>query len=152
MHKVKYEIEAKPTIYNHRQYRSRLEARWAAMFDFIGWDFEYEPEPLKTWSPDFLLTEALGGVYIEVKPYSLWSDELMHKLYPYCGSHRIGLIADDLITNENQFFIGKYFNKHVHRDKLLLKDLGTPYYGPMNQNLINRLWIESANKVMYLKP
>ncbi len=56
-----YDIQAKPTIYNNRLYRSRLEARWAAMFDFIGWDFEYEPEPLKTWSPDFLLTQALGG-------------------------------------------------------------------------------------------
>ncbi len=76
----------------------------------------------------------------------------MHKLWPYCGTHRVGLIADGITIEENQFFIGKYFNKEAHADKILLKDLGTPYYGRMDQRLINKLWIESANKVMYLKP
>lgn len=29
-----------PTTYQHTLFRSRLEARWAAFFDLVGWRFE----------------------------------------------------------------------------------------------------------------
>lgn len=57
-----------PTRYNGRQYRSRLEARWAAFFDQLGWPFEYEPYDLGSWSPDFLLRGASRPILVEVKP------------------------------------------------------------------------------------
>jgi hypothetical protein len=43
-----------PTTYNGIRFRSRLEARWAAYFDFRGdikWD--YEPLEMPGWIPDF---------------------------------------------------------------------------------------------------
>lgn len=60
-------MHAIPTMYRNRVYRSRLEARWAAMFDSLGWRYEYEPFDLAGWIPDFIL---LGerNVLVEVKP------------------------------------------------------------------------------------
>lgn len=56
-----------PTLYRGRQYRSRLEARWAAMFDLLGWAYEYEPYDLNGWIPDFVLM-GKRNVLVEVKP------------------------------------------------------------------------------------
>ena len=72
-----YSIPAIPTMYRGRLYRSRLEARWAAFFDLLGWQHEYEPFDLAGWIPDFLLrgigrrrdgTEYVNNVLVEVKP------------------------------------------------------------------------------------
>ncbi len=147
---MKYDIAAKPTLYEGRLYRSRLEARWAAFFDFIRWDFEYEPEPLATWSPDFLITDYLGGMYLEIKPYSLWDDALMNKIKAYTPFHKCGLLAEEITVEENKFYIGKQFTKNDN--KLLFKDLAVPYYGSFTPTKIKMLWSEAANKVMYLKP
>lgn len=65
-----YTIAAIPTVYRGRRYRSRLEARWAAFFDLLGWKAEYEPFDLGGWSPDFLLTGPYGcSALVEVKPF-----------------------------------------------------------------------------------
>jgi hypothetical protein len=50
-----YTMKAIPTIYSGVRFRSRLEAKWAAFFDRIGWPWEYEPFDLEGWAPDFLL-------------------------------------------------------------------------------------------------
>ena len=57
-----------PTKYAGVQFRSRLEARWAAFFDLIGWKWEYEPFDLDGYIPDFLLTDFLRPTIVEVKP------------------------------------------------------------------------------------
>lgn len=44
-----------PTIYNGIRMRSRLEARWAAFFDAVGWQWQYEPVDLEGYVPDFVL-------------------------------------------------------------------------------------------------
>ena len=62
-----YTIAAIPTLYRGRMYRSRLEARWAAFFDRLGWTYEYEPFDLGKWSPDFLLPGL--NLMVEVKPF-----------------------------------------------------------------------------------
>lgn len=36
-------IAAIPTTYRGTRFRSKLEARWAATFDHLGWYWEYEP-------------------------------------------------------------------------------------------------------------
>ena len=74
-----YEITAIPTIYAEVLFRSRLEARYAAFFDFAEWEWEYEPLDLKGWIPDFLVTipcdcDECGArrghrLLAEVKPY-----------------------------------------------------------------------------------
>lgn len=74
---MNYTIASIPTIYRGRRYRSRLEARWAAFFDLLGWAAEYEPNDLGSWSPDFELRSQSGGepVLVEVKPISLKREE-----------------------------------------------------------------------------
>lgn len=59
-----------PTMYMDRQYRSQLEARWARLFDLVGWKYEYEPYPLKGWIPDFILIGKTGEILVEVKPFT----------------------------------------------------------------------------------
>jgi hypothetical protein len=52
-------IEAKPTKYKGTLFRSRLEARWAVVFDELGIRYQYEPKifhyGLVTYLPDFYL-------------------------------------------------------------------------------------------------
>lgn len=56
-----------PTTYAGVNFRSRLEARWAAFFDLAGWPWEYEPFDLDGWIPDFRLIGKKPAL-IEVKP------------------------------------------------------------------------------------
>jgi hypothetical protein len=51
-------MRAIPTIYRQVKFRSRLEARWAAMFDMLGWHWEYEPLDLPGWIPDFMVNRT----------------------------------------------------------------------------------------------
>ncbi|MCZ7887123.1 hypothetical protein [Agrobacterium salinitolerans] len=62
-----YDIASIPTRYNHVQFRSRLEARWAAFFDIVGWKWDYEPLDLRGWTPDFLIRGKVPAL-VEVKP------------------------------------------------------------------------------------
>ena len=60
-------IKAIPTEYNDVQFRSRLEAKWAAFFDLLEWEWEYEPCDFDGWIPDFLL-KLDSPIFVEVKP------------------------------------------------------------------------------------
>lgn len=78
-------IEAIPSWYNGKKFRSRLEAHWARLFDALGWDWQYEPEinfpkvPLGRWLPDFrILTYRLAPVLVEVKPVEWIGDLATH--------------------------------------------------------------------------
>lgn len=57
-----------PTKYGFVNFRSRLEARWAAFFDLCGWSWTYEPFDLPGWIPDFELSGPAGSCLVEVKP------------------------------------------------------------------------------------
>src|SRR5262249_22455242 len=52
------QYNAIPTTYKSVNFRSRLEAKWAAMFDLLKWEWHYEPIDLNGWIPDFLLTKT----------------------------------------------------------------------------------------------
>jgi hypothetical protein len=56
-----------PTRYGGVQFRSRLEARWAAFFDLARWRWQYEPFDLNGWIPDFRLCGKVPAL-VEVKP------------------------------------------------------------------------------------
>lgn len=56
-----------PTKYDGIEYRSRLEARWAAFMMNIGWDIVYEPFDGDGYIPDFLV-QGNRPMLIEVKP------------------------------------------------------------------------------------
>lgn len=63
-----------PTKYDGTQFRSRLEARWAAFFGLVGWRWEYEPLDLNGWIPDFALIGKKETTLVEVKPVA-WRDD-----------------------------------------------------------------------------
>jgi hypothetical protein len=56
--------------YAGTEFRSKLEAAWAALFDAKGWAWEYEPEAVNGWTPDFLLAIGAGKYLVEVKYYA----------------------------------------------------------------------------------
>lgn len=65
-------IKSKPTVYAGVRFRSRLEAKWAAFFDLMGFNWEYEPtEEFGDWIPDFKIATKFGCVFVEVKPKSV---------------------------------------------------------------------------------
>ena len=55
------------TTYDGIEYRSRLEARWAAFMKNIGWDIVYEPFDGDGYIPDFLV-QGSRPMLVEVKP------------------------------------------------------------------------------------
>ncbi len=68
-----------PTSYGGTRFRSRLEARWAAFFDLMGWEWEYEPADLNGWIPDFSLRTS-PTVYVEVKPTKVFLEDVAAKM------------------------------------------------------------------------
>lgn len=56
-----------PTTYADTNFRSRLEARWGALFDLAGWAWVYEPVDGDGYIPDFAI---LGDAtfLVEIKP------------------------------------------------------------------------------------
>jgi hypothetical protein len=58
-----------PTTYNGVQFRSRLEAKWAAFFDLLGWRWHYEPLDLDGWIPDFLIEPFPGDFHPKSSKY-----------------------------------------------------------------------------------
>lgn len=60
-----YTIKSHPTSYGGVNFRSRLEATWAAFFDLADIPWSYEPLDLNGWVPDFVL---YGQIAVEVKP------------------------------------------------------------------------------------
>lgn len=62
------QIKAKPGVFKGTEYRSRLEIIWAAFFDHMGIEFEYEPRrydlPSGSYLPDFFLKNVR---YVETK-------------------------------------------------------------------------------------
>lgn len=64
-----------PTIYRDTRFRSRLEARWAALFDLLGWPWVYEPIDAEGYIPDFLI-QGERPFFIEVGPCITRADYL----------------------------------------------------------------------------
>ncbi len=54
-------------MYRDTRFRSRLEARWAAFFDLVGWRWTYEPFDTDGWIPDFLIHGEVP-LLVEVGP------------------------------------------------------------------------------------
>jgi hypothetical protein len=67
-----------PTLYKNVLFRSRLEARWAAVFDAFGWPWAYEPIDLEWYVPDFILRFPAGPLVVEVKPETQLADLATH--------------------------------------------------------------------------
>lgn len=83
---MEYTIKAKPTLYKGIEFRSRLEARWAAFFDLLEWKWEYEPCDFNGWYPDFVIFGKVDygksgrNIYVEVKPIIEFSREVGNRM------------------------------------------------------------------------
>ena len=92
-------------LQNHRSYRSRLEARWAAFFDRLGWKYEYEPFDLPGWSPDFMLF-GKHPILVEVKPVVSFPDSAAVKILealsqaPDIECSELLIVGASLLTSE----------------------------------------------------
>ncbi len=174
-----YKYKAIPTKYNGIQYRSRLEAKWAAFFDIIKWKFTYEPYDLNKWSPDFKLTTETGQNFlVEVKPQELVNISLRLKIGEASN------FADGmLIVNDSPFdypypncigltsLLGKTKNSKEEEDFEFCTSVimnihgeGLGIYNLCNYNdevhsrfdteteFCLPMWTEATNQVMFLKP
>lgn len=70
-----------PTMYHGTAFRSRLEARWAAMFDLLRWDWTYEPFDTPGWIPDFLI-QGPRPFLVEIGPCVTRDDYLAKATKP----------------------------------------------------------------------
>lgn len=80
-------MEAIQTRYAGCHFRSRLEARWAVLFDALGVGWEYEPQgfmtPAGPYLPDFHLPCYLPGhhsLWVEIKGGAPLSDTEWQKI------------------------------------------------------------------------
>lgn len=96
--KFEYSV-AIQTRFDGRHFRSRLEAKWAVFFKYIGLAYQYEPEGFALvsgdrYQPDFLLPDVYlrrgtPGLYLEVKPVAAAIAPLF-ETYSEFGSGRRG--------------------------------------------------------------
>ena len=85
-------IKAKPTLYRGVEYKSMLEAKWAAFFDILDWDHKYEPCVFPGWKPDFVIKGA-KNVYVEVKPTEEFDGEVAAKMEGACRNSELLLVG-----------------------------------------------------------
>ena len=76
---MRYSVNAIETNYKGVLFRSRLEARWAAFFDVVGWEWGYEPVDFSGWIPDFAIY-GHDTVYVEVKPVVDFPSDVASKI------------------------------------------------------------------------
>ena len=59
------------------QYRSRIEAQWAYIFEKLEWNWEYEPIDLDGYIPDFIIKFDEEEILIEIKgDTNIWKEEV----------------------------------------------------------------------------
>jgi len=142
---MEYSIKAKPTYYNNRLYRSRLEARWAAYFDLAGWDYEYEPMEINGRNPDFIIScksksYDTSSIIVEVKPREYLTKEYMEKAYNDYSkypAHGLFLTESPFNFNDRNIVIGQgwqYINQEgfpnteiIDLEMKCVNDFGSEY-------------------------
>ena len=67
-------------MYRGVLFRSRLEAKWAAFFDNVGWHWEYEPCEFNGWFPDFAIYGKDETIHVEIKPIVKFCQETADKI------------------------------------------------------------------------
>lgn len=138
-------LEPIKTEYSGHLFRSRLEARYAVMFDYLGWKWEYEKEGYELKSgrylPDFWFPEI--EIFAEIKPNGIILqkdlqriDELSYHypvilydgpprkksyLYFYEG-HQVECIPLDRSEKHFPLFWSDYFNEEYFDRTILAID------------------------------
>lgn len=119
------EIKAIETVYKGYKFRSRLEARWAIVFNELGVDFSYEPDgydlgKFGKYLPDFYLPDTMErfgpkkGVFVEIKPtaeidhdkYDAFSDLTREIIVVFTGAPIVSLGVSGSAGDGGYEFIG----------------------------------------------
>ncbi len=108
-----------PTSYDGTNFRSRLEASWAAFFNLLGWNWEYEtPTAFGKWMPDFTLlfhdeSRTERRIYVEVKPKKHFAAAI-EKIEKSGCEDPVLILADGpdgFRADSERYFLGWYFHK-----------------------------------------
>lgn len=78
-----------PTTFQNTNFRSRLESRWAAMFDLLGWQWVYEPLDCSGYIPDFLI-QGPHPFFVEVGPCITLEDYVAKAAKPTSVASELG--------------------------------------------------------------
>jgi len=81
-------MHAIETFYRGIRFRSRLESKWAAFFDEVGWRWQYEPIDFEGWIPDFVLFGRTEQIFVDVKPIFAPNQEIEAKIDRALGRAR----------------------------------------------------------------
>jgi hypothetical protein len=119
-------MKALETEYKGIKYRSRLEARWAVLFDSLNIESIYEPDCFvlsdgKKYTPDFYLPKY--NLYIEIKPNLDWIKEPYH--YQRYKIFEAGLLV--LSGSFPNFGTGLYFDSRQNIEVEAIFCPGTKY-------------------------
>jgi hypothetical protein len=101
-------MKALETEYSEILFRSRLEARWAILFDTLKLEWVYEPECFilsnnQKYTPDFYIKKY--DLYIEIKPTFEWIENQYHlNRYKLFEKKLLVLSGDFPNFNENYLF------------------------------------------------
>lgn len=104
---INYSINPIETYYKGILFRSRLEAKWAAMFDLLEWEWDYEPTDFNGWIPDFVIYGKFSNIYVEVKPVTTFPEDVADKISNSgCCNELLILGSTCIIPNEDDFVFG----------------------------------------------
>lgn len=149
-----------PTLYNGVQFRSRLEARWAAFFDLCHWKWEYEPIDLNGWIPDFRVIDSGRTAHLcEVKQVTfgdapnLLNETLREmtvalkgiKPVPYRIYHDIMIAGTNLDSLWMGYTDGDYCSP-------LTRQLDEEHTRNDLRAELERLWKQAGNTVQWKRP
>jgi hypothetical protein len=86
-----------PTTFQGLNMRSRLEAKWAHVFDQLGWKWHYEPLDFDGWIPDFVIDNGLHKpLLVDVKPATAFPWNMIRKVR--------NALTGDLPTKYNVYY------------------------------------------------
>lgn len=107
-------IKAIETKYKGYRFRSRLEARWAIVFDELEIEWQYEPEGFKLssgewylpdfrvkWGPFKAWVEIKGGLESEFEHF----DSSVQTPLPYIGKQKTDTFANDVCKKGGQVYL-----------------------------------------------
>lgn len=171
------ELQAIPTRYRGTQFRSRLEARWAAFFDLVGWSWNYEPFDLLGYVPDFIVEHEVmecsyaGGTHavdflvaptpgplrrrrvrrlVEVKPEHEQVMLLRHgaKIDASGWTGPASIVGSALAVGESGAELGVSRYEHVLSERWW-NNWGGPWVMVPRQCAVSS-WVEAGNRVQWM--
>lgn len=142
------------------QFRSRIEAQWAYIFEKLEWNWEYEPIDLEGYIPDFIIKFDDEAFLIEIKgDTNIWNKETYKphadKILKSGWKGQFGILGSvykltDDYTSNKRINIGKLYQnkwkiysvndgKNLENDDIKFDDLIIVYSNKVNKYYIDGL-------------